>query len=246
MRLIEKECPNCGAGLHFGKDDTTCKCEYCKREFEIERDTEKKKLDDQFILNELKTPFKFFAYFTFGSVISQIIVISITFVIIIIVAFNLIQGLNDSNSLFNRNASYVTSTSDLSTSDYSTLDIQSRILISRETTGITGMYNTKGNFKREKIYVVSNDKTNYIIPIYKAEYANMSNSEDKHIIYIPIIYKNVKTKNNSIAFSLGEGKISAPEYHFNDNNYSYGYTDLDTLYNEIIKQYENDYKIVTK
>ena len=39
MRLIEKECPNCGAGLSFTKEDTTCKCEYCKREFEIERDT---------------------------------------------------------------------------------------------------------------------------------------------------------------------------------------------------------------
>ena len=36
MRLIEKECPNCGAELHFTKEDTTCKCEYCKREFEIE------------------------------------------------------------------------------------------------------------------------------------------------------------------------------------------------------------------
>ena len=59
MRLIEKECPNCGAGLHFNKDDTTCKCEYCKREFEIERDTEKKKLDDQFSLSELKLHLRF-------------------------------------------------------------------------------------------------------------------------------------------------------------------------------------------
>ena len=246
MRLIEKECPNCGAAVSFTKDDTTCKCEYCKREFEIERDTEKKKIDDQFILNELKTPFKIFSYFTFGSMISHAIVMVITFVIIIIVAFNLMKGLSDSDSIFNRNASYVTSTSDLSTSDYSTIDIQSKILISRETTGITGMYSTKGSFKREKLYVISNDKTNCVIPIYKAEYINISNAEDKHIIYIPVIYKNVKTKNSSIAFSLSEGEISAPEYHFNDSNYSYGYGDFDTLYNEVIKQYEEEYKIEVK
>ena len=245
MRLIEKECPNCGAGLHFTKDDTTCKCEYCKREFEIERDTEKKKLDEQFILNELKTPFKIFSYITFGSFISHSIVMLIIFVIIVIVAFNLIKGLNDSNSMFNRNAYYVDSVNDLSSSDYSTLDIQSNILISSNTRSNTGMY-ACNSYKREKLYLVSNKKSNYIISVYKAIYTNVMNSDEKHTLYIPIVYKNVKSKNSSIAFSLKEGEISAPEYSFNGTNSSYGYTDLDTLYNEVIKQYESDYKISEK
>lgn len=244
MRLIEKECPNCGAPVSFTKEDTTCKCEYCKREFEIERDTEKKKLDDQFILNELKTPFKIFSYITFGSFISHAVVVFVTFIIIIIVAFNLIKGLNDSNSMFNRNAYYVENVNDLSSSDYSTLDIQSRILITTKVNGYTGFYSN--NLKREKVYVVSNKKSNYIIHIYKAIYTNITNTDDKHTLYIPIIYKNVKSKNNSIAFSLGEGEISAPEYSLNGSNYVYGYTDLNTLYNEVIKQYENDYKISEK
>ena len=244
MRLIEKECPNCGASVSFTKEDTTCKCEYCKREFEIERDTEKKKLDDQFILNELKTPFKIFSYITFGSFISHAVVVFVTFIIIIIVAFNLIKGLNDSNSMFNRNAYYVENVNDLSSSDYSTLDIQSRILITTKVNGYTGFYSN--NLKREKVYVVSNKKSNYIIHIYKAIYTNITNTDDKHTLYIPIIYKNVKSKNNSIAFSLGEGEISAPEYSLNGSNYVYGYTDLNTLYNEVIKQYENNYKISKK
>ena len=42
MRLVEKKCPNCGANLSFGENEKSCKCEYCKREFEIERDTEKR------------------------------------------------------------------------------------------------------------------------------------------------------------------------------------------------------------
>ena len=246
MRLIEKECPNCGAGLHFTKEDTTCRCEYCKREFEIERDTDKKKLIDQFTLSELKTPFKIFSYFTLGSFAVQAVIIFITFIIIIILGYNIIKGLNDSNSIFNRNANLVTSISDLSNSDYSTLDLNSKVLIAKETTGTAGNYINKGSFKREKLYIISNEKTNYLIPIYKTTYEYFSNSDDKHILYIPIEFKNVKKKNNSIAFYLDNGRISAPEYHFNEDNYSYGYTNLDTLYNEIIKKYEKDYKIIEK
>lgn len=245
MRLIEKECPNCGAGLHFTKDDTSCKCEYCKREFEIERDTDKKKLVDQFILSELKTPFKFFSFFAVGNFATQAIVTGVTFIIIVIVAFNIISGLSDSNSIFNRNASLISNVSELSNSDYSTLDLDSNIIISKETTATAGGYTNLGKIKRIKMYVVSNKKTNYLIPVYKVVYKYFS-SDETHTVYIPIKYKNVKKKSNSIAFYLDNGEISAPEYHFNDNNYSYGYADLDTLYNEVIKEFEKDYTITEK
>ena len=246
MKFIKKECPNCGAPVSFTKEDTTCKCEYCKREFEIERDADKKKLIDQFTLSELKTPFKIFSYFTLGSFIAQAVIIFITFIIIIILGYNIIKGLNDSNSIFNRNASLVTSINDLTNSDYSTLDLNSKVLISKETASTTGSYINKGSFKREKLYIISNEKTNYLIPIYKATYEYFYNKEEKYTIYIPIEFKNVKKKNNSIAFYLDNGRINAPEYHFNGDNYSYGYNDFDTLYNEIIKKYEKDYKIIEK
>ena len=121
----------------MGLDYTFCKCEYCKREFEIERDTEKKKLDDQFSLSELKTPFKIFSYFTFGSIVTQSIMMLTVFVIIVVLAFNIIKGINDSNSIFNRDAALVTNISELSHSDYSTIDINSRIFISKETAGLS-------------------------------------------------------------------------------------------------------------
>ena len=38
MRLVEKKCPNCGADLEFDENAKSCKCNYCKRSFEIERD----------------------------------------------------------------------------------------------------------------------------------------------------------------------------------------------------------------
>ena len=49
MKLIEKKCPNCGGSVEFNENDTSCKCEYCHRSFEIERDEKK---EDQYVLNE--------------------------------------------------------------------------------------------------------------------------------------------------------------------------------------------------
>ena len=246
MKLIEKECPNCGAGLSFSKDDTTCKCEYCKREFEIVRDTEKKKLDEQYILSELKTPFKIFSYFTFGSIISQAAVGFFAFVIIIIISFGIFMGLRDSNSMFNRNAPLITSINELSSSDYSSMDLNAKIIISNATTSTTGSYINKGKISREKIYVISNKKTNYLIPIYKVTYTNFTNSSDSYTLYIPISYRNVRKKNNSIAFYLDNSDIASEKYYFNDDDYSYGYSDLDTLYKEVIKSFEDNYKIEEK
>ena len=246
MRLIEKECPNCGAGLHFNKDDTTCKCEYCKREFEIVRDAEKKTINEQYILNELKTPFKLFSFFTFGSIISQAAFGFFAFLIIIIISFGIFMGLRDSNSMFNRNAPLITGINELSSSDYSALDINANMIISKETTSTTGNYINKGKIKREKVYIISNKKKNYLIPIYKVTYTNFTNSSDSYTLYIPVSYRNVRKKNNSITFYLNNYVIASDEYYFNDSNYSYGYDDFNTLYNEVIKPFEDDYKIEEK
>lgn len=247
MRLIEKECPNCGAGLSFTKDDTTCKCEYCKREFEIERDTEKRKLDDQFSLSELKTPIKLFSYLTFGSFISHAIIMVVMFIIIIIVAFNLIKGLNDSNSIFNSKAYYVTDFSELSDADYNTIDLNSGIAINKATLPTTNGFVNRGSYKRVKLYIISKEKRNFIIPVYKAKYEYFSNSDIKYEVYIPVIYSNVRSKNNSISYTLDNANVVDTEYHFNEGGYTYGYENMESLYNDVIKYYEKkNFKILEK
>lgn len=239
MRLIEKECPNCGAGLSFTVEDTTCKCEYCKREFEIERDKEKKKINDQYILSELKAPVKLFSYFTLGTFLTHAIAMSITFLIIVIILFGTIGGLYGSNK-----RQLIKSSSQLTNNDYSRMNINARAIISRETIGTTGKYVSTGGVKREKIYIISNESRNYIIPVYKVVYKNFANSGDIHTVYIPVSYKDVRVKGNSI--DLDDGTIAADKYYFNDTDYTYGYDDLDTLYEEIIKVYEKRYKIENK
>ena len=239
MKLIEKECPNCGAGLSFTVEDTTCKCEYCKREFEIERDKEKKKLDDQYILSELKAPIKLFSYFTFGSFITHAIAVSFTFLIIIIILFGAIGGLYSSN-----NRKLIKSYSELTDNDFSRMNLRARSIITSETIGTTGEYVSKGRIERVNVYFISNEKRNYVIPVYKVVYKHFANSSDTHTVYIPISYKDVRVKGNSI--SLDDGVIAADKYYFNDNDYTYGYGDLDTLYDEVIKVYEKRYKVEKK
>ena len=246
MRLIEKECPNCGAGLSFTKEDTTCKCEYCKREFEIERDPEQKRLVDQFSLSELKTPFKIFSFLTFGGFFTQALMIFGVFIIVIVIAgFGIFFGGKDPNTLFSKTNNYVTSPSDLSDSDYNTLDLNSRIVIAKETTGNTNGFVNKNSFKRVKLYVISKRNRNYLIPVYKTTYEYFSNSDIKYDVYTAVIYKNVKSRNNSIAYTLNHASVVDTEFHFNEGGYTYGYGDIESLYNDVIKYYEEKgYKIV--
>ena len=68
----------------------------------------------------------------------------------------------------------------------------------------------------------------------------------KYDVYIPVIYKNVRSKNGSVAFSLDDPEVVDTEYHFNEGGYTYGYGDLDSLYNDVVKHYERRYTIVEK
>ena len=97
MRLIEKECPNCGASVEFNENDKTCKCEYCKRSFTIERDKEdNKKIDPRKIkLNEMKAPMKaiagsialtWFAMYVTGFIMFIAIVIFFIFIFLQIIS----------------------------------------------------------------------------------------------------------------------------------------------------------------
>ena len=96
MRLIEKKCPNCGANIEFEDDAKSCKCEYCKRSFEIERDNADKNSDDpkNYKLSELPLPMKMFGtYFIGGWLISSIIIGIVGFILFIVVVALIFNGI---------------------------------------------------------------------------------------------------------------------------------------------------------
>ena len=98
MRLIEKECPNCGASVKFNENDRSCKCEYCHREFEIERDKEdeKKHFDPRnYTLTELKTPMKaIFGSFAIAGITMSLIGIIIFLAVVAFFIVIFIQIIN--------------------------------------------------------------------------------------------------------------------------------------------------------
>ena len=246
MKLIEKECPNCGASLSFTEKDKSCRCEYCKREFEIERDSNKaKSLVDQFDLTPIKSAAKIFSIFTLGSFISSFIIFLVVAGIIITLFLSIITKASR-QSIFNEENTLITEEEELSVRDYDALDLNSKITIMKNNDTL-GDYSLKGTPKREKLYIISRDNKNTIIPVYKTTYRNLFETDHVYTIYVPVTYKNVKTKNNSIAYSLGRGTIDAPEYYFNleHSDYAYGYQELDALNTDILNKY-NGYKIEEK
>ena len=87
MKLIEKKCPNCGASLEFNKDSTSCRCEYCKREFEIERENTDKTSDnpEDYTLKRRK----------FDIVFSYIIMVAILLIIGIVITTEVRNDINN-------------------------------------------------------------------------------------------------------------------------------------------------------
>ena len=83
MDLIERKCPNCGAGLEFNESDKSCTCQYCKRTFEIKRDlTDADKID--LIYNKVKEPIK---YIVILHLIIPIIVVIVVLILVIGIFF---------------------------------------------------------------------------------------------------------------------------------------------------------------
>ena len=238
MRIIEKKCPNCGASLSFDENDKSCKCDYCKRAFEIERD-----LDDvekfNLIYDTVSKPFKLFSIIPF--VFASIFIIFIALMIFLNV-FN-----NNSNSKSNSNSkgsivsedALLHSIEEIENFDYSFIDTTSTIAISGEDKTLFD-FHMKGSMKRETMYLLYNDKANRLIPVYKVIY---SNGETTYNLYVPVIYNNIHKE--SVAHDIGNPNISAPIYYFNmdHSEYAVGYDNLDKLYEEVVKPLENEFTL---
>lgn len=242
MRLVEKKCPNCGANLSFGENEKSCKCDYCKREFEIERDTDnldKISLIYHDISKGVGEGFKFIS-------IVYIILFVIVAVTISLISFSIFHAHEDNASILENGEasnSYLSSISDISNFDYSFIDTHSTIAMSKEDTDT--FYFHENSSKRVMIYLLYKEDGNMLIPIYKNVYTNGTMSYE---LYVPVIYENIKVDHGSIAHDIGNSNIIAPKYYLNleKTEYTIGYESIDSLYDSVIRSYEKDYKITKK
>lgn len=243
MKLIEKKCPNCGANLEFSETDRSCKCNYCHRAFEIERDqnvSETVDLSQQFILNEAKKGLNIFHFFFIPFFI-------VTFAIVGFIFFGVFQSFkeNNTNSFFGKNVSYYTDVSELSNSDYEDIDHDAAMKI--ENGEGTDFYAIDGDKKREKVYVAYKENSNFIIVVYKVNYYKFPDKAQRHTVYVPLMYENIDK--NVFVNKFANPQIKASEYYFNqeNNSYTYGYSNIDEAYNSVIKPLADDgYNITEK
>lgn len=231
MELIEKKCPNCGAGLEFKDNDKNCKCGHCGSSFEIKRDLDQKEIIDQYILK----PRGFMAAFT----IIPIIVILIFVIVFIYMIFSQIKG----NGLIDDR--FAKDSSELSNEVITSIEIESNIIIPKKAEGENNSnhsYVMTGKPIKEKMYIAYKKDSNQVITIYKVNYHDLANQGNIHTIYVPIICKNIKANSD---FSLAAGQLSAPEYYLNDEKtiYVYGYSSIEEAYNNTVKPLKNKYKI---
>ena len=251
MRLVEKSCPNCGANLEFDEDAKSCKCQYCKRSFEIERDMND---IDKFnlIYDKIQKPFKvaFLIPFVFAFIIFIIIFCMIFFGFRShskIVKESSI-GIVDKEKEKEEEEKLLTSVDDLNNSDFDSIDNHATTEINRTGEGVNNAdhsYSTDGKITREKLYIAYKEGSNYVVPIYKVTYRDFFHQEDRHTVFVPILFENIE---KNVIFSIGNAQMKAPKYCFNSDcsSYTSGYVSLEEAYNEVVKPYEEEYTISEK
>lgn len=246
MKLIEKKCPNCGASLEFSEIDKSCKCSYCHRAFEIERDNENM---DDYYLKSIET--SKFAYIPF--LIAALVIFCFGFFMFI----SITNHSNSNNNSFHNSSSnnnikqveYFSKADQLSNSDLEDIDHDAAMNIKNIADGVGGPGHSfvgEGDESRQKVYVASKDDGNVIIAAYLMKYYNMSDNNERFNVYIPIVYENVDK--NQFLDKFNSPQVKAPEYFFNadKSNYVKGYSSIDELYNNLVKPLEKDYKISEK
>ncbi len=244
MRLIEKKCPNCGANLEFSETDKSCKCEYCKRSFEIERDNNSSNsIEENYnLINPKVVRNVSFA----GGVMSiiSIIMAILVFIFIAFVAFNIFKG----NSNVLKGGFLYKDISELNNEAYGDFDRNAYEVIYKNDDNLDEFY-LDMKVKREKVYIAYKEKENKVITVYKAIYKKRLDNENRYTIYVPIVYENIKNDTfYSVVFQLDNGKVDAPEYYLNleHSEYTYGYQDMGTLEKELIEPLKKDYKVSEK
>lgn len=262
MRLVEKKCPNCGANLEFGDNDKSCKCQYCHRSFEIERDTslDVNDIAEQFNLSELAenagTAAKviggvMIGHYIIGALIG-LFVIAI-FIFIGVKVHNQISSNGQISSIIEEekddSEKLLTDASELSNQDIDSIYSDAKMEISHSAKGVNNSqhsYMLDGNLDKEKIYVAYKEGNNFLIVVFKGIYKDFFHQESQYTLYMPIVYSDVDKEN--ISFDLANGKLQAPEYYFGDDgsSYYYGYSSLQEVYDNVVKPYETEYEISEK
>jgi hypothetical protein len=261
MKLVEKKCPGCGAGLKFNEDDTSVTCEYCNKTCYIQRDEAKiSKVDeahyaDAFkFVNELAKPL----VKTFAT--AQILFAVVPFVVFIIIAFitfSTFSSFKDDNSFdgFSNELRGENKKEDVkSLSKISEIDeVSMNTLHENSKSKLNGngdnlkTYEKISEWESCGVYLLisKEDKTNNVLyDIFKKSYKNSSTGQVLEM-YAAVKYTNLELSDDNIIVGDYYGIAADPIYYIDRDNleYVHGYVGNQQIYNLLVRSQSSKYTI---
>lgn len=265
MKLIEKKCPNCGAGLKFDDGATSVVCEYCNQTFYIQKDEKKfAKVDDAHLadaykfVDEVGKPIvKVFAAAQIGMMIVPVIIFVIAFVGILFTIFSFTKHQTNNNgddipssSIFDKvykeeqedTIKYVTKLSDIDSVTLETFydAAKSKLNHMDNLDYEVGEWSPVGSY----LLVSKDGKENKLYAVMKHTYTARKSSK-KVTLYAAYLYTNLKFNDNNIIDHTFSGSEVSQDIDLDGktHNFAEGYESVEKLYNRVLRTQVGEYSI---
>lgn len=246
MKLVEKKCPNCGAGLSFNKDSHEVTCEYCKKSYVIEKEESKdkgKNLEDYYKLVEE------FNNHPIGKVSNVMAIIIFIFAFLFIafvfisIIFSFAQYRNVDRLLPKiesiKKDKYVT---DISQIDENSLEMFHKESLNSLNARISYEYGeaTEWNYTGMYLLVEKSGNDNLLYDVFKR---NVTLDGKVYEMYGVVRYKSLKMGEDNAVINNFTGYADIPMTFIKGSQFIMGYNGNDSLYYKVIKSYSDEYVI---
>lgn len=247
MKLIEKKCPNCGAGLSFDKDSHDVTCEYCKKSYVIERENTHSKSD----VNQLEEYYKLVEEFSNRPVnkVGRYFIIAITVIIFGSTIFGIIQGLNNFNNVSSKaNSSFINNIKkDVYVTEISQIDENSLEMFHKESLNELNVHSQTGyGESTEWSYVgmyLLNSKSNDDNILYDVFKRIVNFDGNVYEVYGTVEYEHLKLGEDNKVINDFSGYCYLPMNFIKGSYFILGYEGNESLYFKSIRSLSDKYSI---
>ena len=267
MKLIEKKCPNCGAGLKFDDNSTSVTCEYCSKTYYIQRDekkyarVDKAHLGDayQFVDEYGKPIVKAFAAVQIVMMVVPFVIFIIAFIGIGCLIFGAANDQMSGNGGIDnwqeesdreyqeKRNKMVQKISQIDTVSLQTFhDTSLQKLQGYDGSCVHGDYKITKKWEFVGVYLlVGKEKNkNILYDVFKQTYKNKKTGKET-TLYAAMEYEDLFLTDSMIVENNYSAWPEVPSYNFPGTTFNgaYGYEGVDKLYNKLVRSQSGDYII---
>ncbi len=259
MKLIEKKCPNCGAGLSFDKDSQDVTCEYCKKSYVISKSKDDKGSYDNIDKKIIADYYNLIQKRNNGAkAIVILVTIIASFIVILTVSGILEVARNfDKDNYFEREQ-VVEEKKENYITEFEHIDEKSLEIFHKETEKSLGHLNdriwedvTISDWAYAGMYLLNNkdedakdfDKVNELYDVYKKTIVGKDINLE---VYAAVVYSNLKLNDDNIVSNSFKGNTVSSMTFINGGTSSFvqGYLNNEDLYNKVIRSKSGDYNVL--